>query len=143
MMGTEMDPDWAVFAGGFDPMDLSVVRARDAAVSGFAAASVQERRRTQAHGKEVAPDRRFHYRYRAAELAWQAAALMPDNTLEKAEVLCEAGSWLKYRDPAAANRFYKALVEHCGETPQGKAAARLHWFPESGASPKRERGALQ
>jgi len=40
--------------------------------------------------QRVDPDLRFHYRYRAADLA-AGGALMPDNTLEKAEVLCEAG----------------------------------------------------
>ena len=62
---------------------------------------------TSAVGARVAassptPDKRFHYRYRAADLAWEAARLMPDNAPELAVLLCEAGGWLKARDPKAA-----------------------------------------
>ncbi len=72
---------------------------------------------------------RFHYRYLAANLAWEAAALMPDNNDDTARVLCEAGTWLKNRDPKSADRFYKALVKRCGTTELGKAADKKHWFP--------------
>ena len=72
---------------------------------------------------------RYHYRYLAANLAWEAAALMPDNNDDTARVLCEAGTWLKNRDPKSADRFYKALVKRCGTTELGKAADKKHWFP--------------
>jgi len=55
---------------------------------------------------------------------------MPNESEETARVLCEAGSWLKARDPKAADRFYKALVRRCGTTPLGKKAAELKWFPK-------------
>ena len=72
---------------------------------------------------------RFHYRYLAANLAWEAAALMPDNNDGTARVLYEAGTWLKNRDPKSADRFYKALVKRCGTTELGKTAGKKHWFP--------------
>lgn len=110
LTGTELDPDWHIHGGSYD--------------WGFASSN------RLAHADvEVKPFRRFHYRYRAAELAWEAAAQMPDNTAETARVLCEAGSWLKDRDPAAADRFYKALVQRCGATPLGREADRCRWFP--------------
>jgi hypothetical protein len=87
------------------------------------------RRRAAQHGVE--PDARFHYRYRAADLAWQAVSLMPDGTDETARRLCVAGSWLKDRDPAAADRFYRALVRRCGQTALGRQAETLRWFPKS------------
>jgi len=75
------------------------------------------------------PAKRFHYRYVAADHAWAAAALMPDNSQQLAEWLCEAGGWIKHRDPKAADRFYKALVRRCGETELGRQADKLRWFP--------------
>ena len=80
------------------------------------------------------PTLRFHYRYRAADLAWWAASLMPNDSEDTAKILVEAGGWLKDRDPAAADKFYKALVIRCGNTVLGQAAAKVHWFPA--AKPK-------
>ncbi len=75
------------------------------------------------------PDRRFHYRWQAAALAWEAAQLMPNNTDETARVLCTAGTWLKDRDPEGADQFYKALVRRCRKTALGRQADVLRWFP--------------
>ena len=63
---------------------------------------------------------------------------MPDNSDETARVLCEAGGWLKYRDPKAADRFYKALVRRCRKTDIGEQANRMHWFPviNAGGNPE-------
>ena len=79
----------------------------------------------------VTPDKRFHYRYVAADHAWAAAELMPDNSEETAHVLITAGSWLAGRDPQAADRFYKALIRRCGNTLLGQKAARIKWFPKA------------
>jgi len=73
---------------------------------------------------------RFHYRFLAADLGWEAAALMPDGTDATAKVLCQAGSWIKLSSPQRADRFYKALVRRCGKTALGIEAARLRWFPK-------------
>ena len=54
---------------------------------------------------------------------------MPDNSDDTARALIEAGSWLKARDPKAADRFYKALVRRCGTTDLGRRADQLRWFP--------------
>ena len=75
------------------------------------------------------PDTPRFMRYRAADLAWDAALLMPDESPETAEVLCEAGRWLAPQDPKAADRFYKALVRRCGTTVLGAEADRRRWFP--------------
>lgn len=75
------------------------------------------------------PDKRWHYRYIAADHAWQAVQLMPNNTDLLARRLIEAASWIKAQDPKAADRFYKALVTRCAGTPLGQAADKLHWFP--------------
>jgi LysM repeat protein len=49
---------------------------------------------------------------------------------ETARLLCVAGSWLKYRDPEAADRYYKALVLRCRKTAIGAKADQMRWFPE-------------
>ena len=44
--------------------------------------------------------------------------------------------WLQHRDPAAADRFYKALVRRCGRTALGRQADELRWFPKLEAEKK-------
>jgi len=61
----------------------------------------------RARQQGVVPNERFHYRYQAADLAWEAAALMPNNIDETARVLCVGGTWLKNIDPQRADVFYK------------------------------------
>jgi hypothetical protein len=94
----------------------------------IARCTAEERRRATLH--KIEPEKRFHYRYKAADLAWEAALLMPDGTPETADVLCIAGSWIKDKDPKAADRFYKALVNRCRGTSLGEEADRLRWFPK-------------
>jgi tetratricopeptide (TPR) repeat protein len=110
LIGTELAPDWHLHGGAYQ--------------YGF-----DYEKRLAPATPDVAPLIRFHYRYRAAELAWEAARLMPDNDIGTARVLCEAGTWLKNRDPQAADRFYKALVRRCGRTDIGREADQLRWFP--------------
>ncbi len=80
---------------------------------------------------EITPYVRFHYRYIAADHAWAATELMPNGTDELAWRLWTAGSWLKYRDPQAADRFYKALVRRCRNSDLGSEADRIRWFPRA------------
>src|SRR5438132_1448556 len=61
-------------------------------------------------GSVPSPDKRFHYRYIATQIAWEAFQLMPHDTRESDQVLCETGGWIKYRDPKAGDQFYRALV---------------------------------
>jgi hypothetical protein len=82
------------------------------------------------------PSKRFHYRYRAADLAWEAAALLPDGD-QKAGMLATAGNWIKGRDPKAAYPFYKELVR--GRTELARKAGELKWIPEADACPADER----
>ena len=110
LIGTELAPDWHLHDGDYE--------------AGF-----DDENRLAPATPDVSPLIRFHYRYRAAELAWDAAQLMPDNDIETARVLHAAGTWLKNRDPQAADRFYKALVRRCGRTDIGREADRLRWFP--------------
>ena len=127
LLGTELEPDWSVLGGDFQLDETAKERAKKPGGK-LAAATPDEQARTQRSAAK--PPKRWHYRYLAADLAWQAAELMPDESEETARALCEAGSWLKDRDPDAALRFYKALVRRCGNTESGREAKRLHWFPK-------------
>jgi hypothetical protein len=73
------------------------------------------------------PDKRFHYRYLAAELADRAADLAR-NRNQKATILWCAGEWIKYRDPKDANVYYKKLAR-ISRSPLAKDAYKTHWFP--------------
>ena len=86
-----------------------------------------ERRRLRRHAAETG--KRCRYLYAAAEHAWSAALLMPNESDETARLLCEAGTWLKIHDPKAADRFYKAMVLRCGTTQLGQQADKRRWFP--------------
>lgn len=71
---------------------------------------------------------RFHYRYAAADLAWQASRALPANHPLLPRLYNTAGLWLAGNDPKAADRFYQAMVRRCAKTPEGQAADTKHWF---------------
>lgn len=126
LTGTEVEPDWALEGGSYE---LPWVAEQREARRGNAIlpAAPDELARVRRHRTE--PWKRFHYRYRAADLAWEAAKLLPSGD-RKAEILATAGNWLEGRDPEAADRFYKELVRTCGSTALGRQADDLRWLPE-------------
>lgn len=158
LIGTETAPDWAYVGGQYEldltyqerargprrddaEVDEEIVRRSAVADASLTRTNVarfgptpEELRRAQAHAAD--PEQRFHYRYQAALLAWNAAALLPANDPEKALMLYHGGSWLKVRDPQTADLFYKALVRTCRKTELGDAADRQRWFPPLDATGK-------
>ena len=86
----------------------------------------EEKKRLQA--TKLVVERRYHYRHVAAGLAWKAAALLPDNSPEAADVLNTAGNWLKAKHEKQADRFYQAIEKRCPKTEIGKQAVAKHWF---------------
>lgn len=117
--GTEHAPDWSIFGGVYVPWG------EDRPKANAATAREAERFKTNA----PAPNERFHYRWKAAALMWEAAALLPDNDERCAQALWYGGSWIEERDPQGADKFYKALVKRCRKLPIRQEADRLHWFP--------------
>ena len=79
------------------------------------------------------PEKRFHYRYHAADIAWRAAQFLPDNDQRLAEMLDLAGRWIASRDPQAADRFYQALESRCAGTEIGRRATSRRWFVDIAA----------
>jgi len=155
LIGTEFAPDWKVLGGGGyslgdepcrkPPADTPSIEVASPHLLGYGARSCSrslgvawgivpptedEYARCMRHGPRI--QRRWHYVFEAADLAWRAAALMPSNDDETAQMLCTAGTWLKNVDVDAADRFYKALVRRCRQTDLGREADRIRWFPASG-----------
>jgi photosystem II stability/assembly factor-like uncharacterized protein len=122
LLGTEAEPD---------NLGISAASRTNEAFK-ILAATADELDRARRHAPD--PDAQYHYRYQAAELAFEAAKLMPDNSDETARVLCTAGSWIKYLDPKKADPIYKALVRRCGKTAIGRQADLMRWFPILDAS---------
>jgi len=127
LLGTEVEPDWRAYGGYYTDSPATAVRQHDYPGE-LGVPSKEEFRRAAGHFPE--PNVRWHYRYIAVDHAWEAASLMPDNDDETAQMLCVAGSWIKGRDPEGADKFYKALVRRCGQTPLGVEAEKLRWFPK-------------
>lgn len=124
LIGSELAPDYAIHGANF--IGGPTGKSREA----FTRHGVPvDEERSRYEASAITPVHRFHYRYHAADLAWEASQHHPDNAPALAALLIEAGGWLKNRDPQAADRFFKALVNRCPQTPQGREANRQNWFP--------------
>ncbi len=127
LMGTELGPDWLLYWGDFNlsgedgEMSANSKLAENIGTPDFAA-------RLRANTTE--PNKRFHYRYRAADLMWQCAAALPNNDTLSAHALYLGGLWLSKRDPGAADKFYKALVRRNPNLLIAQQANTLRWFPQ-------------
>lgn len=137
LMGTEVEPDWTAYGGHFRFRGATESRLADQHNTNFPqapaslvkvlSAGKDEKQRAARHAPR--PEERFHYRYIAADLMWQAAKWLPDNDPLLAQALYEGGMCIAQRDPGAADKFYKALVRRCGRLPIGQEADRRKWFP--------------
>lgn len=142
LFGFEGAPDGGVYGGQFEPTDFFEYRESKAWLVPWIS-EVTERQisdatpvfpvtsdeRWAANHYRPSQDKRFHYRYEAAGLAWKAAELLPDNDERTARILCVAGSWLKNRDSKVADRFYEALVSRNPDVPLAQEAKNRRWFP--------------
>ncbi|MFA6242090.1 MAG: hypothetical protein WC655_14240 [Candidatus Hydrogenedentales bacterium] len=161
LMRTELEPDWEYAGEGFELTGPTFFRAfdsvktpalswmkekpkrplslREASKEVFKSLPQALLKVLEASNDEVrrvwksAPkyNYRYHYRYIAADLYWQAAQSLPDNDMYTLQTLYEGGALIKGRNPKAADRFYKAMVRRCPELPYAQEAERLHWFPKT------------
>jgi hypothetical protein len=125
LLGTELEPDWFLYEGSYENDPFA--EARRAASSKSLGPTPDERQRVRR--SQAVPPKRFHYRYRGADLARAAADLLPPGTSEKAGMLVTAGNWLEGRDPEAARPFYEELLRCCAETDLGRRAQRVRAIP--------------
>ena len=149
LMGTEGAPDAFAEGGSFEMPDLAKERRTGTyqtvaydkegqalydkdgnpkmkSVPAFLKASAKEVQRLNTN--KIAPDIRFHYRLIAGALAMKAAALLPDNSEEVADVVNTAGLWVKDRDEKTGNRYMQTMERRCSKTEIGRAAIAKHWF---------------
>jgi hypothetical protein len=149
LMGTEGAPDAFAESGSFEMPDLAKERRSGAyqtiaydkegkasydengnpkmkSVPAVLKASTKEIQRLNTN--KISPDIRFHYRLIAGALAIKAAALLPDNSEELADIVNQAGMWVKDRDEKVANRYYQVLDHRCAKTKIGQTARAKHWF---------------
>ena len=126
LVGTEVAPDWHYHNGDFEE-GVTAQERKDNVMAQKIRPCADELERYARHTAD--PDVRFHYRYQAASLAWEAAKLLPDNNDTTAYVLWQGGCFLKGRDPVFADLFYKALVNRNRKTVLGAEADRQRWFP--------------
>ena len=149
LMGTEGAPDAFAESGSFEMPDLAKERRSGAyqtiaydkegkasydengnpkmkSVPAVLKASTKEIQRLNTN--KIRPDIRFHYRLIAGALAMKAAALLPDNSEELADIVNQAGMWVKDRDEKVANRYYQVIDHRCAKTKIGQTARAKHWF---------------
>jgi hypothetical protein len=149
LMGTEGAPDAFAESGEFEMPDLAGERRSGAyqtiaydkegnasydengnpkmkSLPAVLKASAKEVQRLNTN--KITPDIRFHYRLIAGALAMKAAALLPDNSEEVADIVNTAGLWVKDRDEKTGNRYMKIIEHRCSNTEIGRAAIAKHWF---------------
>ncbi|WP_454254467.1 hypothetical protein [Pseudomonas sp. Marseille-Q8238] len=132
LLGYELNPDNAWTAGAFGTDQPKPVKAGGLLTS----AEAELQNATQAE-----PNRRFHYRWVAAELANRSADLLPERSQAFAAVLCKATDWVINKDYPQARTYYQRYIDHgaylewagafgtqtCPE-PDFQAAGKRVWF---------------
>jgi hypothetical protein len=146
LMGTEVAPDGFNSGGEFEDTDLASQRlagqyldTRDdnaqsttPTVKNAVPTSPAEAQRLKKN--RIEPDKRYHYRYIAAAVAMRAAALLPDQSEELADVVNTAGNWIKNSDEELGNRYFQVIDRRCSKTKIGGLASASHWFVEQNGS---------
>jgi hypothetical protein len=121
LLGTELAPDWRLFRGDDYFDDSEILMWGEKVLTPKAIARIAK--------SAIEMDKRFHYRYVAANLMKQCADLLPKNNVLAAEALYLGGKYLEKRDPEAADPFYKALVRRNPNLLIAQKADKLRWFP--------------
>ena len=98
LLGYELSPDYYIWSGGYQSKDPIFNEQWNAAeLSRFISSKPQ-------------PLQRYHYRYLAADLANQAADLLPARSQAFSAVLCKAHDMLVNRDSQLAQRYNRRYI---------------------------------
>lgn len=126
ILGFELDPDFAAYGGSYGrwtPLDeppsspemetarANYIKQRDAFVTEL---EKQRLALSVAH-----PDKRFHYRFVATQLAGQAADAVPARSQAFAAMLCQATYWVINRDTEEGQKIYARYVKEGPYVPWG------------------------
>jgi hypothetical protein len=141
LMGTEIAPDAFAESGEFETPDIAKQRRSGVYQTVSYDKSGEEKKKNmpvvlKASPKEIQrltankinPDIRFHYRIIAGALAIKTAGLLQNDSNELADVVNQAGLWVKDRDQKTGNRYYQIIEQRCAKTEIGRADIAKHWF---------------
>jgi hypothetical protein len=110
LMGYEGAPDYAAWDGMFE-----FGWTEDLNAGGVISAGEKQRFELS----KAKPEKRFHYRFVAAQLASQAADQLPPRSQAFAAVLCEATHYLLVRYPQDAAPYYQRYLKQGAYLPWG------------------------
>ena len=138
LMGTEGAPNNFSEAGNFEASDLAqqiqsgTYRVTDYLQAGGPqvmtkkiALRLPSRARSRLTNSEVEPNRRFHYRYLASALALRAAALLPNDSEELADVVNCAGHWVKNATKNSATAITRSSSSAPPTPPSAEPRSRI------------------
>jgi cellulose synthase operon protein C len=111
LMGYELDPDWTCEHGNYDQSvggDYSCYgdSARYHNLFKLQARYFTKEEKIRVKETEAKPNKRFHYRYRAVELALQASDLVPAKSQAFSTILSNAWVWLLGKDQATCDMIF-------------------------------------
>lgn len=122
LLGYEFAPDLAVWEGAYpNPYSFGYAAAGREVSSGSPvahppvlaiAAGPGDGERARVAASEARPDRRFHYRFVAADFAARAAELVPQRSQAYAALLCEAAGYVINDDGGLATGYWLRYVAH-------------------------------
>ncbi len=121
LMGYEGAPDYAAWDGLFEygwPDEIQE--------GGLISAGEKQR----FDASKAKPEKRFHYRFVAAQLASQAADMLPARSQAFAAVLCEATRYLLVRYPEDAAPIYQRYLKQGAYVPWGESFGQECPAPE-------------
>ncbi|MEO8743282.1 MAG: hypothetical protein ABI365_08840, partial [Lysobacteraceae bacterium] len=114
LLGTELAPDFVMEDGEY-AMGSVPLQPKDFVGSGEPA---------RVNASAPAPDARYHYRYVAADLAEQAAALIPARTQAYAALMCQATAWMSDTDGKHVTDLYRRYLREGAWVAWGKDFGR-------------------
>jgi hypothetical protein len=135
VLGTEAAPDWAQVDGNYDKGDYSghgelppQVEETRKKMAELPLVTEAEQQRLKAHAPPYAV--RFHYRSTAADLAEQAAELLPKRSQAYAVLLCRAARYTASTEPERGRRLWRTYLKNGANLRDGEWMSFGHECPE-------------
>ena len=123
LLGFEFDPDYRIYDGSYDLGRYNDVSADythvpvDHADINLGTRYLGNDEADRVAASRAVPLKRFHYRYVAADLAEQAADLLPARSQAYAAVLCMATGWINMRDHVRGEALWLRYVRNGAYVP--------------------------
>lgn len=131
LLGAELAPDGAIYGGAYEWPTVDFAAQKGAFVTDAETARYS--------ANAIVPEVRYHYRRVAADLANQAADLVPARSQAFAAMLCSATGWLINRDYDIARGYYLRYVRQGAFVPWAGNFGHDCPAPDFTGAAKRER----